>query len=81
MILTNTTWNLIVKNKYLNIILTVVAVNLTIQTFYFLNQRFIKDAIANPSSVQKIAICDSMGIKCADISSLVRGSLLIKEGP
>tara|TARA_B100000029_G_scaffold328918_1_gene321239 strand:+ start:1129 stop:1374 length:246 start_codon:yes stop_codon:yes gene_type:complete len=81
MILTNTTWNLIVKNKYLNIILTVVAVNLTIQTFYFLNQRFIKDAIANPSSVQKIAICDAMGIKCADISSLVRGSLLIKEGP
>ena len=68
------------KKKYLNIVLTVIAVNLTIQTFDYLNQRLIQDALANPSSVQKIAICDDMGIKCADISSLVQGSLLIKEG-
>ena len=53
--------------KYLNFVLTVIAVNLTIQTFDHLNQGFIQDALANPSSVQKIAICDDMGIKCADI--------------
>ena len=45
----------------------------------FLN-RFVPTALADFSSVQKIAICDHMGIKCADISALVRGSLLVKEG-
>ena len=42
--------------------------------------RFVPSALADFSAVQKIAICDHMGIKCADISSLVRGSLLVKEG-
>ncbi len=69
------------KKSYLTIILTIIAVNMTIQTADSFLNRFVPTALADFSSVQKIAICDHMGIKCADISALVRGSLLVKEGP
>jgi hypothetical protein len=68
------------KKYYLNAVLTVIAVNMTIQTADQFIDPFVPEALANFSSVQKIAICDELGIKCADISSLVRGSLLVKEG-
>ncbi len=68
------------NSRYTNVILLVIALNLTFLTLDRVLDRFISDAYASPSNVQKIAICDSLGIKCADISSLVRGSLLVKEG-
>jgi hypothetical protein len=68
------------KARYKTIILTVIAVNLTVLTADRLVDRFIPEALAAIAPVQKIAICDSLGIKCADISNLVRGSLLVKEG-
>ena len=69
------------KKNFLNIVLTIIAVNMTFQTASHFSDRFVPEALADFSTVQKIAICDHMGIKCADISSLVRGSLLVKEGP
>ena len=68
------------KTSYTTLILTVIAVNLTVLTVAGLIDRFVPDAFAASTTVQKIAICDDLGIKCADISSLVRGSLLVKEG-
>jgi len=68
------------KTRYATVILTVIAVNLTMLTLDRLVDRFIPEVLAASASVQKIAICDHMGIKCADISNLVRGSLLVKEG-
>ena len=68
------------KARYTTIILTVIAVNLTVLTAVGLVNRFASEALAASAPVQKIAICDPLGIKCADISSLVRGSLLVKEG-
>lgn len=68
------------KKSYLNVILTIIAINMTILTADRFLDRFVPTALADFSAVQKIAICDHMGIKCADISSLVRGSLLVKEG-
>ena len=69
------------KTSYTTLILTVIAVNLTVLTVAGLIDRFVPDAFAASAPVQKIAICDPLGIKCADISNLVRGSLLVKEGP
>ena len=68
------------KARYTTIILTVIAVNLTVLTADRLIDRFVPKVFAASTSVQKIAICDPLGIKCADISNLVRGSLLVKEG-
>ena len=68
------------KTRYTFVILTVIAVNLTVLTAARLVDLFVPEALAASTSVQKIAICDPLGIKCADISSLVRGSLLVKEG-
>ena len=69
------------KTRYTNVILTVIALNLTILTAAGVVSRFVPEAVAASAPVQKIAICDPLGIKCADISNLVRGSLLVKEGP
>ena len=69
------------KIRYTTIILSVIAVNLTVLTIDSILDRFVQEARAASGPVQKIAICDHMGIKCADISNLVRGSLLVKEGP
>ena len=68
------------KARYTTIILTVIAANLTALTVAGLVDRFVPEAFAAFAPVQKIAICDPLGIKCADISNLVRGSLLVKEG-
>ena len=68
------------KTRYTSIILTVLAVTLTVLTAAGLVDRFVPEALAASAPVQKIAICDPLGIKCADISNLVRGSLLVKEG-
>jgi hypothetical protein len=68
------------KTRYTTIILTVIAVNLTVLTTIGLVDQFVPKAFAASTPVQKIAICDPLGIKCADISNLVRGSLLVKEG-
>ena len=69
------------KTRYIATILTVIAVNLTALTVASVVDRIVPEAFAASGPVQKIAICDPLGIKCADISSLVRGSLLVKEGP
>jgi len=68
------------KTRYTTVILTVIAMNLTVLTVTGLVDRFVPEVLAASASVQKIAICDPLGIKCADISNLVRGSLLVKEG-
>ena len=68
------------KTRYTNVILTVIALNLTVLTVASFVGRFVPEALAASTPVQKIAICDPLGIKCADISNLVRGSLLVKEG-
>ena len=68
------------KTSYITIILTVIAVSLTVLAADHLGSRLMPDAYAAISPVQKIAICDSLGIKCADISNLVQGSLLVKQG-
>ena len=68
------------KMRYMSIILSVIAVNLTVLTTVNLVDRLVPKAFAASAPVQKIAICDTLGIKCADISNLVRGSLLVKEG-
>lgn len=69
------------KMRYTNVILTVIALNLTVLTVANFVGRFVPEVLAASAPVQKIAICDPLGIKCADISNLVRGSLLVKEGP
>ena len=68
------------KTRYTTVILTVIAVNLTVLTTAGLVDRFVPEALAAFAPVQKIAICDLLGNKCADVSNLVRGSLLVKEG-
>ena len=55
------------KTRYTTVILTVIAVNLTVLTAAGLVDRFVPEALAAFAPVQKIAICDPLGIKCADI--------------
>ena len=68
------------NNRYISIILTVIAVNPIMLTVDRVVSRFVPNTYAAVSPVQKVTICDSLAIKCANISNLVQGSLLVKRG-
>ena len=53
------------KDRYIKILLTVIALNLTVPTLNSVVDRFVPDAMAaNYADVQKVAICNMNGNKC-----------------
>ena len=51
------------KDRYIKILLTVIAINLTVLTLNSVVDRFVPDAMA-ASGVQKVTICDRYGNIC-----------------
>ena len=57
------------KDRYIKILLTVIAINLTVITLNSVVDRFIPDAMA--ASIQKVAICDPHVITvCAGVAEM-----------
>ena len=56
------------KDRYIKILLTVIAINLTVLTLNSVVDRFVPDAMA--ASIQKVAICNKVGMDCLSPSRL-----------
>lgn len=59
-----------IKNNYTNFILTVIAVGILGLNYYMFNGKIISEAKAASESVQKVAICDSSGSRCAAVGEV-----------
>ena len=54
---------MIMKDRYIKILLTVIAINLTVLTLNSVVDRFVPDAMA-ANNVQKVALCTKGGNFC-----------------
>ena len=59
-----------IKNNYTNFILTVIAVGILGLNYYMFNGKIISEAKAASESVQKVAICDILGSRCAAVGEV-----------
>ena len=59
-----------IKNNYTNFILTVIAVGILGLNYYMFDGKIISEAKAASESVQKVAICDNTGSRCAAVGGV-----------
>ena len=56
------------NDRYIKILVTVIAINLTVLTLNSVVDRFVSDAMA--ANIQRVAICNKVGNTCLDPSRL-----------